>query len=219
MDEDLARGLRHNKNQIDDQVYIDKMSDILSGYPHLGVPPHPTKIFDHVYLGTSANIGNPTQLNDLHIDFALNCAGFFSPLGPRKKNYLQHLGIKEYKEIYGHDEEGYNITLDFPAAFSFLDSVKRKQGRCLIYCSGVSQSGAICIGYMVHCGIPLLSAVKELKEARRTVLCNHNFMEQLVKYARGRDGLDTDVYEYQSYKYGGAFDKSRLASSHLPLFV
>ena len=55
---------------------------------------------------------------------------------------------------------------------------------------GVSRSGALMLGYMLHRGMFLLEAARTLKDARSVVLSNVHFMRQLVEYARENGVLD-----------------------------
>ena len=59
----------------DNEYYFDRLHDILTGPPFIGVPPEPTAFVDLVYVGTIAQSENLELLKRLKFTHVLNCAG------------------------------------------------------------------------------------------------------------------------------------------------
>ena len=101
--------------------------------------------------------------------------------------------------------------------YFFISQGPIDRGKVLIHCTGVSRCGAIALSYLIHRGMRLIQASQMLKNERRVVLCNSNFMRQLVEYARDLNMLDEDIGNLKTPKYGRALDRPRILSSHLPI--
>ena len=90
----------------------------------------------------------------------------------------------------------------FDEVYTFIEDARISGGKCLIHCMrGVNRSGALTIGYvMVHNGVGPVPATQMVLAARGNVLSNHEFINQLVKFAAGKDllTLDADDIEDQS---------------------
>ena len=56
-------------------MFTQKMEDLLSSSQYIGVPPDPTNVLGHVYIGTQANAENFDLLKRWRITHVLNCAG------------------------------------------------------------------------------------------------------------------------------------------------
>ena len=56
----------------------------------------------------------------------------------------------EYQEITPADDDHENIIRFFSMAFAYIDNARSARGRVLVYGSGVSRSGAICLGYIIR---------------------------------------------------------------------
>jgi len=201
----------------DDKLYVNKMQDILSAYPCMGVPSHPSLISPGVYLGSSVNAENINQLKKLGISFILNCdGGRYIRFRQLRDRYAAEESIKSYQELPAEDREDFDLLACIYKAHGFIDYGLKCNGNVLIYCPGVSRSGAIAISYLLHRGVPLLEATKKLKDLRRCVLTNMGFMGQLVDYARSRGLLESGCESVIAPKYFTAMNSHRLKYSHLP---
>ena len=103
-------------------------------------------------------------------------------------------------------------------SIQFLPTCSKRGGRVLIYCPGVSRSGAIAISYLINNGMNLLAATRLVKEKRRVVLTNWAFMRQLIEYARGTGHLEKDVKGIRTQNYFSPLNHYRIKSSHLPSY-
>ncbi len=209
------------KQEVPDSVYVERMIRILSAAPCLGVPPDPSNILGHLYLGTSANAENLAQLKANRITYLLNCAGTGSNANFKRVRdlYPPESGIMGYQELILEDTESANARHHFERAHAFIEHARDQHGNVLIYCNGVSRSGAVTISYLMKRGRPLLQATKIVKEKRRCALTNESFMCQLVEYARDINCLDPDVEYVRAPKYFRPINRYRINSAHLPTFV
>lgn len=174
----------------------------------------------HLFLGTKADAENKALLKRMRITHVLNVSALKRTLFPKygRNNMYKNdpeLDI-DYQEIPAEDDDEANIVKYFSLAFTFIDHARNNRGRVLVYSSGVSRSGAICLGYLIQGGVPLLVATKMVKDARRTALTNVNFMRQLVVYARSRMALDPDPSQIPTYELDSPVYKYRMMTSHLP---
>ncbi len=134
---------------------------------------------------------------------------FHSPYGPAT-------GVKDFTVLEATDNEFYSLIRNFGMAFAFIDRARETMDRVLVHSKGANLASAIAIGYLLKSGMPLLQATRKVKEERRTTLCNHGFMKQLVLYARMKGLLDPDIKNLHTHAYGGAMDKRRIFDLHLP---
>jgi len=200
-----------------DDFYVNKMQDILTGVPCVGVPPEPSMIEHGVYLGTSANAENLALLKQWHIQYLLNCdGGSYIRFRRLRERYGAESGVLGYEEIPAEDTDHFNIRGYFDKVQAFVTYAKSRGGRVLIYCPGVSRSGAIALAYLITAGQSLLQATRSLKEKRRVVLGNTNFMRQLVQYARDRGQLDGDVKGVRTQNFFAPINSYRVKTAHLP---
>jgi len=200
-----------------DDFYVNKMQDILTGVPCVGVPPEPSMIEHGVYLGTSANAENLALLKQWKIQYLLNCdGGSYIRFRRLRERYGAESGVLGYEEIPVEDTEHFNIRQYFEKVQAYIAHAKGRGGRVLIYCPGVSRSGAVALAYMINTGQSLLQATRSLKEKRRVVLGNTNFMHQLVSYARDRSQLDSDVRGVRTQNFFAPINSYRVKTAHLP---
>jgi protein-tyrosine phosphatase len=206
---------------IPDRVYIDKMEKILGSFPNIGVPPEPSVVAPMVYLGTSANAENISLLKSMDIKYLLNCAGSGNVYKFRryKEMYTPETGVMGYQELILEDYEDSKIRPYFERAHGFIDYARHRGCKVLIFCSGVSRSGAIALSYQIRNHIPLLKATRALKNKRRVLLTNEGFIRQVVEYARENNTLDADVDAVYAPRFGRKLDSHRLQRAHLPMFL
>ncbi len=201
---------------LSDENIIEKMDNILTGPPYLGVPREPTCICSNVYVGTSVNGENITMLKRQRFTHVLNVDGFPLGLASKRRAAFKNSGIV-YEELPIDDNHNFDIWPYFHPAHMFIDS-GRYIGKVLIVDSGVNRSGAIALSYMIKAGKCLLAATRILKDDRRVVLHHRYFMKRLVAYARGHGMLDPTLEHVKDPRtYGRAIDKYRIRSIHLTL--
>ena len=78
-------------------IYVELMHAILIGDPlHGGVVTVPTRILDHVYIGSQSNAEQLHLLRRLGVTHVLNCAGFKGRMTSHKSPY-DGCGIEYYE--------------------------------------------------------------------------------------------------------------------------
>lgn len=179
---------------LSDDRYAELMREIILGEPCRGVSAQPSRLLDHVYIGSQSNAESLRLLRELGVTHVLNCAGYKGPRPVPDASPYEGLGI-DYCEFQAEDTDRYDICQHFPEAFQFLEAVRRRGGVALVHCAlGINRSAAVCVGYlMVHAQMTLLQATRLIKNKRRVVLANRAFQRQLVRYARSRGLLDRFV--------------------------
>lgn len=199
---------------VDYSIYVEKVEDILSAPPCLGVPPDPSEIAPGVYLGTAAQGENIALLKGFKIHNVINVNGL--PLGCRKSREARYkdTGIKYYEFPL---EDGYDsqIWQYFKEINNLINALKIR-GRVIICDPAVSRGGAVALCYLIRNGSTLLKATKFLKSVRRVLICNTGFVEQVVQFAAENRMLDPEPQHETTYKFGGKIDKYRMYNSHLP---
>ena len=179
------------KSKVKDDYYMDRMREILTGFPNTGPPNYPVKLTEHVYIGSQKHADDVEMLKRYGITHVLNCAGLrrydFS-----RSPYPKESGIKGFLMISAIDHEDFDIACHFDEAIAFLDKVKKSNGRALVHCNlGVNRSGAIVAAYlMAEQNRTLLEVINYLKLKRFVILCNRGFRRQLIAFARSRGLLD-----------------------------
>ena len=184
-----------DESSADEEDYLEKMKSILGAPPSMGVPPKPSLIFTNVYVGTTANAENLTQLKSSGITHVLNCG--VTPTSVHFRNVRRMYGdssvVRGYEGLYIEDSDDCDLLPWLRKAHDFIERARSHGGIVLICSPGVSRSGAVAIGYLLQRGVPLLQATRILKEERRVALCNHGFMRTLARYARAIDMLDSSA--------------------------
>ena len=186
----------YNKNHLptdirEDEYYYEWVEEILEAFPNKGPPFTPSRLGNHMYIGSLINAEDEVLLKRLGITHVLNCAGT-RRFDLDKSPYPKDVGVKEYRMIPAEDFEDYDIVQHFSTAFAFIDRCRHKGGKCLVHCNlGVNRSGAVCAGYlMMSEGKSLLQVIEHLKDVRSVILTNRGFRYQLINYARMRNLLD-----------------------------
>ena len=173
------------------QILHSKSSDAVSQLCKLPSC-EPSRLMDHIYIGSQSNAENLRILRNLGITHVLNCAGYKGPKPFPNASPYEGLGI-EYHEFEAEDSDSYDIVQIFPEAFRFLDEVKQTGGVALVHCNlGINRSSAVCVGYMMsRGGKTLLEATKAIKKKRNVVLTNKYFQRQLIRFAQQNGHLVT----------------------------
>ena len=159
----------------------------------------PAEVCDGIYIGNKYNAHDGALLRRLHITHVLNCAarplheggnGLTSPYD--SKSDITYMAFEAYDNI------GYPILRHYGAAKHFIDKALHQGGRVLVHCElGINRSGAICVAYMMESErLPLLAAIKRIKNDRPTVLVNEGFQQQLIDFARNKGLLKRKITSY-----------------------
>ena len=149
----------------------------------------PAEVCDRIFIGNKFNAHDMKLLRRLRITHVLNCAakppseGGFGLSSP----YEDACRIT-YMAFEAHDNEAYPILMHYRASKRFIDDALRNGGRVLVHCElGINRSGAICTAYMIETErLPLLTAIRRIKDDRPTVLVNEGFQRQLYNFAKER---------------------------------
>ena len=116
-----------------------------------------------------------------------------SPLTGADKHFLNQLPAKcrgdriiGYKQFEADDLDSYIMSKHFPEAIEFIENVRTKSGKVLVYCKrGMNRSATICVAYlMAREKMSFLEAVRFVKERRTRVLTNNSFLRQLAEFAK-----------------------------------
>lgn len=169
---------------------LEHLIAILAPNGSYAPPARPVQLIGHIFLGNLNNAESLPSLKRFGITHVLNCAGY---RGPRSYDGTPYPGLGiDYVEIFAQDVDGYDITQHFPAAFRYLDGVRKQGGVALVHCAmGINRSAAICAAYLMeYSRMSLLQVIQLLKEKRSLVLTNSSFVQQLYDWAdqRGRLG-------------------------------
>lgn len=175
----------------EDQYYMDRMREILTGFPNTGPPTYPVQILDHLYMGNQRNADNVELLRRYGITHVLNCAGL-RRFDFARSPYPKESGIRGFLMISAEDSEDFDMARHFDEAMAFIDRAKKSKGKALVHCNlGVNRSGAIVAAYlMAEQKRTLLEVINYLKVKRFVVLSNKGFRRQLIQFARTRGLLD-----------------------------
>ena len=204
-----------------DDVYVDRLRELLSAFPSVGVPPAPSPIYPGVFVGSTANAENLGLLRSLRISHVIDCSASQSALHRRRvAAAYRHSSVRQHVELWLDDDDDdaddASLLSALPRATGFIEAALRGGGRVLICSTGVSRSGAVAIAFLMRRAVPLMTAAQTLKVERRVALCNVAFMRQLVAWARARGALGDDVRVVRPATYGGSFDRYRILSTSMP---
>ncbi|KAK2143245.1 hypothetical protein LSH36_860g00004 [Paralvinella palmiformis] len=176
------------KTELEEAPYIAHMQSVLP-FSFL-FPSEPTKILDHLYLGSEQDATNLKLLKELGITHIVNCASVYCQTGPS----LYGSSVK-YLAFEAEDDSDYDIMQHFPQVFSFIEDARKKGGKVLIHCVvGINRSGALAVAYlMVHQKIGPISAACDIRKLRSNLLTNDGFQRQLISFARKQNLLHLDA--------------------------
>uniref|UniRef100_A0A8C3HA43 protein-serine/threonine phosphatase n=1 Tax=Chrysemys picta bellii TaxID=8478 RepID=A0A8C3HA43_CHRPI len=136
----------------------------------------PSKIFDHLYLGSEWNAANLEELQRNRISHILNVTREIDNFFPAHFTYLN---------VRLYDEEASQLLPYWKETYHFISAVRRAQNlRVLVHCKmGVSRSASTVIAYaMKEYGWALERAYRHVQEQRPIVHPNPSFMKQLEFY-------------------------------------
>ncbi|XP_043940111.1 protein phosphatase Slingshot homolog 3-like [Protopterus annectens] len=135
----------------------------------------PSKIFDHLYLGSEWNASNLDELQRNGVGYILNVTREIDNF------YPEHF---EYFNIRVYDEETTDLLQHWKDAYNFISRAKQNNSKALVHCKmGVSRSASTVVAYaMKEYSWTLEKAYKHVKERRSVVHPNPSFMKQLQIY-------------------------------------
>jgi len=148
----------------------------------------PVNIDDDLYLGSAAHASQLELLERLGITALLN-------VSPNCKNHWPDKF--EYRTIPVEDNSTADIKAHFNQAIAFINHIKSKNGKILVHCkAGVSRSATLCLAYLIsNRKMNLDEAYNEIKQKRRVISPNFNFMGQLLSWQKEQLGQPTGQSE------------------------
>ncbi|XP_067388098.1 protein phosphatase Slingshot homolog 3 isoform X2 [Emydura macquarii macquarii] len=135
----------------------------------------PSKIFDHLYLGSEWNAANLEELQRNRISHILNVTREIDNFFP---------ALFTYMNVRLYDEETSQLLPYWKETYHFISNVRAQNSRVLVHCKmGVSRSASTVIAYaMKEYGWTLEQAYRHVRERRPIVHPNPSFMRQLEFY-------------------------------------
>ena len=136
---------------------------------------HPSQIFKWLYLGCHRNALDINEINDIGINYVLNCAIECYDKYPNNIKYC-HLNL--------NDTPSFKLLPHLDKATNFINKAKISGGTLLVHCQlGISRSTSCVIAYMIRfMGYTTLSALDYIKKKRPLVMPNYGFLQQLSSY-------------------------------------
>ena len=182
---DMEKELKRDKEEA---PYVAHMRTVLPfsfRFPH-----EPTRILDHLFLGSEQDATNVKQLKELGITHVINCAAAYCFTGAN----MYSSNVK-YLEFEADDDCDYNIMQHFPQAYACIEDARKTGGKALIHCVvGINRSGALAVAYlMVHQKIGPISAATFIRKLRSNLLSNDGFQRQIISFAREKELLQLDA--------------------------
>ncbi|XP_066467568.1 protein phosphatase Slingshot homolog 3 isoform X2 [Tiliqua scincoides] len=135
----------------------------------------PSKIFDHLFLGSEWNAANLEELQRNRISHILNVTREIDNFFPE---HFKYMNVRLY------DEEASQLLPYWKETYHFISAAWAQGLRVLVHCKmGVSRSASTVIAYaMKEYGWSLEQALRHVKERRPIVHPNPGFMRQLELY-------------------------------------
>lgn len=138
----------------------------------------PTRVLDHLYIGSQADSLDADVMTRFGITHVLNV----SVACPQS----QHVPEGNFLRIPVNDGYTDKLLPHFQRAFNFLEKVRESSGRCLVHClAGISRSPTLSIAYiMKHWTMSQDEAYRFVKQRRQHISPNFNFLGQLLEFER-----------------------------------
>uniref|UniRef100_A0A8D0GUY1 protein-serine/threonine phosphatase n=1 Tax=Sphenodon punctatus TaxID=8508 RepID=A0A8D0GUY1_SPHPU len=135
----------------------------------------PSRIFDHLYLGSEWNAANLEELQRNRVSHILNVTREIDNFFPELFTYMN---------VRLYDEEASQLLPHWKETYHFISAVRAQGSRVLVHCKmGVSRSASTVIAYaMKEYGWPLEQALHYVQERRPIVHPNPGFTRQLEFY-------------------------------------
>ncbi|XP_065721689.2 protein phosphatase Slingshot isoform X4 [Drosophila suzukii] len=141
----------------------------------LGQMDAPTKIFEHVYLGSEWNASNLEELQKNGVRHILNVTREIDNFFP---------GTFEYFNVRVYDDEKTNLLKYWDDTFRYITRAKAEGSKVLVHCKmGVSRSASVVIAYAMKAyQWEFQQALEHVKKRRSCIKPNKNFLNQLETY-------------------------------------
>ncbi|XP_061465529.1 protein phosphatase Slingshot homolog 3 isoform X2 [Rhineura floridana] len=135
----------------------------------------PSRIFDHLYLGSEWNAANFEELQRNRVSHILNVTREIDNFFPEHFTYMN---------VRLYDEETSQLLPHWKETYSFISAAWAQGFRVLVHCKmGVSRSASTVIAYaMKEYGWSLERALCHVQERRPIIHPNPGFMRQLELY-------------------------------------
>ncbi|XP_017848973.1 protein phosphatase Slingshot isoform X2 [Drosophila busckii] len=148
----------------------------------LGQMDAPTKIFEHVYLGSEWNASNLEELQKNGVRHILNVTREIDNFFP---------GSFEYFNVRVYDDEKTNLLKYWDDTFRYISRAKAEGSKVLVHCKmGVSRSASVVIAYAMKAyKWEFERALQHVKERRSCIKPNKNFLNQLETYSGMLDAM------------------------------
>ncbi|KAM8704727.1 hypothetical protein ACLKA7_009219 [Drosophila subpalustris] len=148
----------------------------------LGQMDAPTKIFEHVYLGSEWNASNLEELQKNGVRHILNVTREIDNFFP---------GTFEYFNVRVYDDEKTNLLKYWDDTFRYISRAKAEGSKVLVHCKmGVSRSASVVIAYAMKAyKWEFQRALQHVKERRSCIKPNKNFLNQLETYSGMLDAM------------------------------
>ncbi|XP_041452343.1 LOW QUALITY PROTEIN: protein phosphatase Slingshot [Drosophila obscura] len=148
----------------------------------LGQMDAPTKIFEHVYLGSEWNASNLEELQKNGVRHILNVTREIDNFFP---------GTFEYFNVRVYDDEKTNLLKYWDDTFRYITRAKAEGSKVLVHCKmGVSRSASVVIAYAMKAhNWEFQRALDHVKERRSCIKPNKNFLSQLETYSGMLDAM------------------------------
>ncbi|KAH8383509.1 hypothetical protein KR009_009005, partial [Drosophila setifemur] len=148
----------------------------------LGQMDAPTKIFEHVYLGSEWNASNLEELQKNGVRHILNVTREIDNFFP---------GTFEYFNVRVYDDEKTNLLKHWDSTFRYISRAKAEGSKVLVHCKmGVSRSASVVIAYAMKAyQWEFQQALEHVKKRRSCIKPNKNFLSQLETYSGMLDAM------------------------------
>ncbi|XP_015274309.1 PREDICTED: protein phosphatase Slingshot homolog 3 [Gekko japonicus] len=135
----------------------------------------PSRIFEHLYLGSEWNAANLEELQRNNISHILNVTREIDNFFPEHFTYMN---------VRLYDEETAQLLPHWKETYSFISAARVQGSRALVHCKmGVSRSASTVVAYTMKAyGWSLEQALWHVRERRPIVHPNPGFMRQLELY-------------------------------------
>ncbi|XP_031627862.1 protein phosphatase Slingshot homolog 2 [Contarinia nasturtii] len=164
LEEHLDMNLTEYKSYIDEEMLkILKQLDA------------PTKIFDHVYLGSEWNASNLEELQKNGVRHILNVTREIDNFFP---------GMFDYCNVRVYDDDKTNLLKHWDNTYKYISNAKNSGSNVLVHCKmGISRSASVVIAYAMKAyGWSFAEAIDHVKNNRNCIKPNKNFLNQLETY-------------------------------------
>ncbi|XP_028312820.1 dual specificity protein phosphatase 26-like [Gouania willdenowi] len=138
---------------------------------------HADEVWPRLYIGDQYSAENQADLSKHRITHILNAA--HSKRREQPAMY-ERMGIT-YMGIEAHDSCGFDMSVNFQAAASFIHRALNTGCKVLVHCQvGVSRSATLVLAYlMLKQNLTLVEAICAVKQ-NRGVIPNRGFIRQLI---------------------------------------